>query len=76
MSGERLPFTFDLRLWIDAPSAADARRLAVAFMAEARELAEAHPHVDVRWTAERRDRHGRPRIRIHPPPHVERGDGS
>jgi hypothetical protein len=57
--------TFDLRLWVtvDPPGPALA-----AFFAAVRELAEAHPGVEVRWIGERRDRQGGPRVRIHVPP--------
>jgi hypothetical protein len=57
------PRTFDLRLWVFGP--VPFRDLA-AFIDEARDLAEAHPNVSVRWGQERRDRHGRPRLRRPP----------
>jgi hypothetical protein len=63
--------TYDLRLWltVDRPGPALAR-----FFAAVRELAEAHPGIEVRWIGERRDRHGAPRVRIHVPPRDDAGD--
>jgi hypothetical protein len=59
------PRTFDVRLWVtvDPPGPALA-----AFFADVRQLAERHDGIEVRWIGERRDRHGRPRVRVHPPP--------
>jgi hypothetical protein len=58
--------TWDLRVWttLDRPGPALAR-----FFAEARELAKAHPGIEVKWLNERVDRQGRPRVR--PPPREE-----
>lgn len=62
--------TFDLRLWVDLERPGPALE---RFFAEVRELAEAHPGIEVRWITERRDRHGHPRVRLYPP-RDERGE--
>jgi hypothetical protein len=70
------PRTFDLRLRVTADPPGPALE---AFFADVVELAERHPGIKPRWTNERRDRRGRPRVRIHPPPrlddHNDHGDG-
>jgi hypothetical protein len=72
--GAPVPRTFDLRLWVvgDRPWQAVA-----GFFEEVVELAEAHPGIEPRWYCERRDRQGRPRIRVWPPPpRLENNDAS
>lgn len=60
------PHTFDLRLWVTAEPPGPA---VAAFYADVVDLAKRHAGVEPRWTCERRDRHGRPRIaRVHAPP--------
>jgi hypothetical protein len=67
------PKTFDVRLWVSA----DPPWPAVEVLLEAvRELAEGFPGIEARWVCERRDRQGRPRIRIHPPPRLTNDAGS
>ena len=63
--------TYDLRLWVtvDPPGPALA-----AFFAEVRELAEAHPGIEVRWIGERRDRLGGPRVRMQLPSRDDAGE--
>src|SRR5262249_32143658 len=56
--------TFDLRLWVTADPPGPALE---AFFTAVRELADQHDGLDVRWVCERRDRFGRPRVRIHVP---------
>jgi hypothetical protein len=67
-----LPKTYDVRLWID-----DGVEFAVvwAFFEEVRELADTYfEGIEARWICERRDRHGRPRIRVYPPSRDLGGD--
>jgi hypothetical protein len=60
--------TYDVRLWVDD----DLSLAAVfAFFDDVRELAERHDGIDVRWFTGRCDRHGNPRVRIHPPPRFD-----
>jgi hypothetical protein len=61
MSG--LPRTFDLRLWVDLDRPGPALE---RFFAAVRELALEHDGIEPRWIAERRDRHGRPRVHLPP----------
>jgi hypothetical protein len=65
------PRVFDLRLWVTVDS--PGRTLA-AFFAEVRELAEAHPGIEVRWIGERRDRQGGPRARMQLPSRDDAGE--
>jgi hypothetical protein len=67
------PRTFDIRVWIEGE---DAWPAAHRFLVDVQELAKKHHSVQVRWVCERRDRQGRPRIRIHQPPRLDHDAGT
>jgi hypothetical protein len=68
--------TWDLRIWTLVEVGLDSRDpLLAAFLDDVRALiADRYAdRLSARWIVERRDRHDRPRVRIHPPPRPDAG---